>query len=49
MNNQFSHKITVFHRRETPEEGFLAGYAILIDIIEKNIRITNRYEDALLS
>lgn len=35
MNNYFSRKVSVFHGRETPEDGLLAGYALLIDIIEK--------------
>ncbi|MPQ48114.1 cell filamentation protein Fic [Marinifilum sp. N1E240] len=34
MSNQFSQKKTVFHGRELPEEGFLIGYALIIDIIE---------------
>lgn len=38
MSNQFSQKVTVFHGRKTPEEGFLAGYALLIDIIEKDAK-----------
>jgi len=33
MSNQFSRKKTVFHGRELPEEGFLIGYALIIDII----------------
>jgi len=35
MNSHISRKVTVFHGRETPEEGFLVGYALLIDKIEK--------------
>jgi len=35
MSNCFSQKVTNFHEIETPEEGSLVGYALLIDIIEK--------------
>lgn len=38
MSNRFSQKVTNFHEIETPEEGFLAGYALLINIIEKEIK-----------
>ena len=34
MSNYFSQKVTRFHGRETPEEGFIVGYALLIEIIE---------------
>lgn len=40
MNNLFSHKRTVFHGREIPEEGFLVGYALIIDIIENETNIS---------
>jgi Fic family protein len=36
MDNYFSRQVTVFHRRSTPEPGFLAGCALLIAIIEEN-------------
>ena len=39
MSNSFSQKITRFHGIKTPEEGFIVGYALLIDIIEKNKHI----------
>lgn len=39
MNNSFSHKRTVFHDLEIPEEGFLVGYALIIDVIEKESNI----------
>ena len=35
ISNYISYKVNSFHGRETPEEGFLIGYALLIDIIEK--------------
>ena len=35
MSNYFSQKVTIFHGRETPEEGFIVGYALLIELIEK--------------
>lgn len=35
MSNDISRKVNSFHEKETPEEGFLIGYALLIDIIEK--------------
>jgi len=34
MSNYFSQKVTAFHGRSTPESGFLAGYALLITVIE---------------
>ncbi|MBL4561709.1 MAG: Fic family protein [Labilibaculum sp.] len=37
MSNQFSQKETVFHGRELPEEGFLIGYALIINIIGNEI------------
>src|SRR5690625_1089078 len=36
MSNHFSHKVTVFHGRSTPEPGYLAGYAFLIAALEKD-------------
>ena len=39
MTNSFSQKITRFQGIKTPEEGFIVGYALLIDIIEKNKHI----------
>jgi len=35
MSNCFSQQVTVFHGRSTPEPGFLAGYALLVTIIEE--------------
>lgn len=35
MRNYFSQKVTTFHGRTTPEEGFIIGYALLIKQIEK--------------
>ena len=32
-SNPFSRKVTVFHDRVAPEEGYLAGYALLIDLL----------------
>lgn len=34
MSNYFSQKVIAFHGRATPESGFLAGYALLITVIE---------------
>lgn len=36
MHHCFSQQVTVFHGRSTPEPGFLAGYALLVAIIEEN-------------
>lgn len=36
MSNHFSQKITVFHDRPLPEEGMLAGYALLIHELEQH-------------
>lgn len=33
MSNYFSQQITVFHTRNTPEPGVLAGYALLIEFL----------------
>ena len=35
MNNRFSQKITIFHGRHLPEEGMLAGNALLLQEIEQ--------------
>ncbi|MCB0372420.1 MAG: Fic family protein [Muricauda sp.] len=32
-SNFFSHKVTVFHGRKLPEEGYLVGYSLLISVI----------------
>lgn len=40
MSNFFSHKKTIFHGRELPEEGFLVGYSLIIDVIEKETNIS---------
>lgn len=39
MNNRFSQKVTVFHGRTLPEEGFLTGYSLLVSEIESNLGI----------
>lgn len=36
-NNEFSPNVTVFHERLTPEEGFLAGYAALINAYDLQV------------
>ncbi len=36
MNNHFSQKVSVFHGRPLPEEGMLAGYALLLQEIEQH-------------
>ncbi len=36
MNNHFLQKVTVFHDQPLPEEGMLAGYALLIQEIEQH-------------
>lgn len=36
MSNYFSQLVTAFHERATPEPGFLAGYALLVAILEEN-------------
>lgn len=36
MSNYFSQQVTKFHGISTPEPGFLAGYALLVTIIEEN-------------
>jgi len=35
MNNRFSQKATIFRGRDLPEEGMLAGYALLLQEIEQ--------------
>ena len=47
MNNYFSHKQTVFHGREMPETGYLAGYAFIIDVIEKETSVSLPIPDQL--
>lgn len=34
-SKRFSRKVSVFHGRTPPEEGYLAGYGIMIDILER--------------
>lgn len=36
MSNHFSRKVTAFHGRPLPEEGMLAGYALLLQEIEQH-------------
>ena len=36
MSNRFSRKVTTFHDRTLPEKGVLAGYAILLYILEED-------------
>ena len=36
-NNCFSPNITVFHERSTPEEGYLAGYAALLNAYDLQV------------
>lgn len=47
MKNSFSRQVTVFHGRKLPEEGFLAGYAQLIAIIETQFKIEIPLPDKL--
>lgn len=35
MSNYFSQQVTIFHNRNTPEAGTLAGYALLIEFLLK--------------
>jgi len=45
MSKYFSQKVTAFHGRPTPESGFLAGYALLISVLEEsglNVPIPDR-------
>lgn len=39
MKQYFSQKVNVFHGRSLPEEGYLVGYALLIQLIEKQFNI----------
>ncbi len=34
INNRFSQKISVFHGRNTPEEGMLVGYGAIIEAVK---------------
>jgi len=36
MSNYFSQQVITFHGRSTPESGFLAGYALLIAVLEES-------------
>ncbi len=47
MKNSFSRQVTVFHGRKLPEEGFLAGYAQLLAIIETQFNIEIPLPDQL--
>lgn len=47
MSNYFSRKVTVFHGRTLPEEGFLAGYSLLISEIENKLKIMVPLPDIL--
>lgn len=47
MNNDFSRKVTSFHGRVLPEEGFLVGYALMIEIIESEYNIEVPLPDIL--
>lgn len=42
INNHFSLKITVFHGRETPEEGYLVGYGAIISKYKLSVPIPER-------
>jgi len=39
MKHYFSQKVNVFHGRSLPEEGYLVGYALLIQLIENQFKI----------
>ena len=41
-NNYFSRKITVFHGREAPEEGFLVGYGAIISHYNLAVPVPNQ-------
>ncbi len=41
-NNQYSHKVTVFHERAAPEKGMLAGYAALIAAHDLEVPLPDR-------
>ncbi len=47
MSNHFSQKVTVFHGRSLPEEGFLTGYSLLISEIESKLEIIVPLPDTL--
>ncbi|PLX01936.1 MAG: cell filamentation protein Fic [Marinilabiliales bacterium] len=38
MSKYISRKVTVFHERELPEEGYLVGYAYIIDHLKKETK-----------
>lgn len=38
-NNLFSEVVSVFHERLTPEEGYIAGYAALINRYELQVPV----------
>lgn len=46
MDNYYSQKINIFHGRETPEDGYIVGYALLIELVhsytKKLIPLPNR-------
>lgn len=42
QNKYFSHKITIFHGRFTPEEGLLVGYGALIDAFSLSVTLPNK-------
>jgi Fic family protein len=46
-NNDFSHKITVFHGRTLPEEGFLVGQSLLIATMENQFDVAVPLPDIL--
>ena len=47
MSNYFSQKVTVFHGRALPEDGFLVGYALLIKILESQFNLEVPLPDIL--
>jgi len=47
MKHYFSRRVTIFHGRNLPEEGFLVGYALLIEIIENLLKIEMPLPDIL--
>lgn len=47
MNTYFSRKVTVFHGHTLPEEGFLVGYALLIEVIISQFKIKVPLPDIL--
>ncbi len=40
MSNRFSQKVSIFHGKTLPEEGILAGYALLLQELEENTSTT---------